>query len=359
MAVSVPLESPPVAKPAPIFDIESLIDGHMRAAVDFLDGPAPMLAGMGRYHLGWVDGALRDVPPGSIDQGKRVRPGVALLCCAAVGGEAAVAAPLGAAIELLHNFTLVHDDIQDHSPTRRHRPTVWTLWGSSQAINAGDALFAAAHLALFRLLACGHDAATVLRVAEAFERMTIDIVAGQVLDLSFEAESSVSTEAYLAMIDGKTAAIVTFAAWAGALLGGSGDARADLFGEFGRALGLGFQIQDDLLGVWGKREETGKEPADDIRRKKKSLPVLMLREKADASDRAVIDGLYRGDEVDAAGVRTMLSLLDAYGVRGDVEARVRFHHDAAIQALTVAAPKPGFARSALLARVESLASRSR
>src|SRR6478609_9365737 len=136
----------------------------MRAAVDHLDGAMPLLAGMGRYHLGWVD---RDfAPAANVDQGKRMRPEIALLCCQAAGGAIERAAPLAAAIELLHNFTLVHDDIQDRSPTRRHRDTVWANWGESQAINAGDALFAAAHLALFESRRAGVSADCVLAIAE-------------------------------------------------------------------------------------------------------------------------------------------------------------------------------------------------
>lgn len=340
-------------------DVDGLIKAHMAAAVDAMDGVAPLLAGMGRYHLGWVDRRFEPLPDGQVDQGKRVRPLIAMLCCSAAGGEIADAAPLAAALELLHNFTLVHDDIQDHSPTRRHRPTVWTLWGTAQAINAGDALFASAHLALYQLRARGISSDLVLSLAEAFDRMTIEIVAGQVQDLSFEQRSDVAPAEYIAMITGKTAAIVRYAAWAGALLGGSDEATANRFQEFGLALGLGFQIQDDLLGVWGSASETGKVAADDIRRKKQSLPILLLRAAADASARAELDQLYADDEIGPEGVQHVLGLLERFAVRSMVEQHVRAYHDEAVIALEAACPDPtNVARSALLARVESLASRS-
>lgn len=341
------------------FDIDAMIASHMAAAVDVLDGPAPLLAGMGRYHLGWIDQQFEARPDGQIDKGKRVRPLIAMLCCAAAGGRPEDAAPLAAAIELLHNFTLVHDDIQDQSPTRRHRATVWSLWGTAQAINAGDALFAAAHLALFRLRGTGASAELVLELSEAFNRMTIDIVAGQVMDLSFESRGVIAPSEYLQMIAGKTAAIVRYAAWAGALLGGADATSAEKFGTFGEALGLGFQVQDDLLGVWGSATQTGKAAADDIRRKKQSLPIVLLRAAADGSTVAELERIYTVPEIRPDAIERVLELLDQFGIRRQVEQRVRDYHDAARLALEAAAPTgTNPARDALLQRVESLASRS-
>jgi geranylgeranyl diphosphate synthase type I len=340
-------------------NIDGLIAEHMAAAVDVLDGPAPLLAGMGRYHLGWVDQGFSPGPDGQIDKGKRIRPLLAMLSCAAAGGKPEDAAPLAAAIELLHNFTLVHDDIQDQSPTRRHRSTVWKLWGTAQAINAGDALFAAAHLALFRLRRSDVSAELVLRLADAFDRMTVEIVAGQVMDLSFETRRDVAPAEYLQMIGGKTAAIVRYAAWAGALLGDASDATAERFGQFGLALGLGFQIQDDLLGVWGSSEQTGKAAADDIRRKKQSLPILLLRSASDDASSAELSHLYDEEEIGPAGITRVLELLAKFGIREEVERQVRAYHDQALLALEEACPDADNpARAALVARVESLASRS-
>lgn len=337
--------------------VRDLVQPLMKTAVDSLARRGAFLAGMARYHLGWVDESFAEAA--NVDQGKRMRPELALLCCRAAGGTFEQAAPLAAAIELLHNFTLVHDDIQDRSPTRRHRPTVWSLWGDSQAINAGDALFAAAQLALLGLGERGTPPAAVAELALAFNEMTIAIVAGQVADLSFESRSDVAPDEYLAMIEGKTAAIVQFATWAGARLAGSDNESAVEFGEFGLALGLGFQIQDDLLGVWAPAADTGKAAADDIRRKKKSLPVVMLHERANPADRAALDRLYSQAEIDSAGVRQVLDLLGKYRVRAEVEAQVQQHHDRAVQALLRAAPNDDPARTALLRRVALLATRSK
>ena len=351
-------ETPPLPDGANGIDIDAAIDPCLREAVAVLDGAAPLLAGMTRYHLGLADAALRPLAEGEVDRGKRMRPAVALLSAGATGGDPAVAAPVGAAIELLHNFTLIHDDVQDESPTRRHRATVWHLWGVGQAINAGDALFAAAHLPLVRLADGGVPAALVLRLLEAFDRMAIAIVEGQTLDLGFEGRPDVTPEAYLRMIEGKTAAIVRYAAWAGALLGGVTEDTADRFAAFGLALGVGFQIRDDALGIWGATAETGKAPADDIRRRKQSLPILLLRERADRAEVAELDALYASPEVAAGGVARVLAMLERHRVRDAVEARVAAYHDQARAALLEAAqPGPNPCREALLRLVERLALR--
>ena len=340
-------------------DLEGLIGPHMIAAMHALDGPASLLNGMSRYHLGWADRQFEDLAHGETDKGKRVRPLVALLCCAAAGGAPQDAAPLAAAIELLHNFTLIHDDIQDHSPRRRHRPTVWSIWGNSQAINAGDALFATAHIALFRLRTGNAPAELTLRLADAFDRMTIEIVAGQVLDLDFERRQDVSPGEYLQMIGGKTAAIVQYAAWAGALLGNAGEENAEQFGRFGRALGLGFQVQDDLLGVWGHTAETGKAKSDDIRRKKQSLPLLLLRTAVDEETTQELDRIYQQPEIDERGTSRVLALLDRHNIRALVEQRAHSYHEDARTALDAACgQRLGSSHAALASLIDTLASRS-
>lgn len=299
-----------------------------------MDDTPSRLGGMARYHLGWTDEAFQPLSVGAIDRGKRLRPALAILVCEALGGKAETAAPLAAGIELLHNFTLVHDDIQDRSPSRRHRPTVWSLWGEGQAINVGDALFAVSQLAVAQSSDQGVAAEVVLRILKAFNRMTIAIVNGQTLDLSFEGRDNVTSAEYLQMIAGKTAAIVQFATWAGALFAGASEDVAEECGTFGLALGLGFQIQDDILGIWGKSEATGKAAADDIRRRKQSLPILMVRERASALDRAELDAIYAQREVDAPGVARVLELLQSYDVRQEVEMEMRRHHDQARDTLT-------------------------
>nr|MBA2248552.1 polyprenyl synthetase family protein [Chloroflexia bacterium] len=310
------------------------------AAIDELDDRAPLLQRMIGFHLGGTDssGVPTDARTRTLIQGKRIRPALAMLSCTAAGGDAADAAPLAAAIELLHNFTLIHDDIQDRSPNRRHRATVWRVWGDAQAINAGDAMFAAAQIALLRTDTMRVDPGLLVDVLREFNRATIRIVQGQVLDLEFEGRSDVTPEQYLSMIRGKTAAIVRFAAWAGARIGGAPVAVADRLAEFGDALGVGFQVRDDLLGIWGSREETGKDQADDIRRRKQSLPILLLRDQATPPELSQIDALSGGDEIDQAGIATIVALLDAHDVRDQVSRQVDEFHRQASTALAAMAP---------------------
>lgn len=310
---------------------DEAIDLEIRALLDSLEseslipaGPDFPLYDIVRYHLGFLDEDLR---PALADRGKRIRPKLCLLTCAAAGGEPDLALPTAAAIEILHNFTLVHDDIQDRSPLRRHRPTVWSLWGVSQAINVGDAMFAVAHLA------CGHDGAhpydpaTAFELSEQLHRTTLRIVEGQALDLSFEERPDIGAADYLNMIRGKTAAIIRYACWAGARIAGS--PRAGTLGDFGEALGIGFQIMDDYLGVWGAPSVTGKAAADDIRRRKKALPTVMLMERAFPPDRTTLDQLFASAELSEDAVGTVLELMGRYEIRDDVRAEVRRWHDEA------------------------------
>ncbi len=210
---------------------------------------------MMHYHLGWADEALQ---PSTVTSGKRIRPLLCLMACEAVGGNPVDAVPAAAAVEILHNFSLVHDDIEDGDETRRHRPTLWALWGVPQAINVGDGMFALAYTALLR---AGRRAASdapspaahaALAATELFSQACIKLTEGQHLDLSFEERLDVSASEYLQMIEGKTAALIAGSASLGARFGGADLRQERLLGSFGRNLGLAFQIQDDILGIWGR-----------------------------------------------------------------------------------------------------------
>ncbi len=309
----------------------AILEREIEIALESLDGIAPLMLRMARYHLGLIDASGEPTPDDVrlAIQGKRIRPLLAMYTTEAVGGTAEQAAPIAAAIELLHNFTLIHDDIQDRSPNRRHRPTVWRIWGNAQAINAGDALFASAQLAVLRSRVAVPDPNTVLRLLETFNLTTIDIVRGQVLDLDNEGRQDVTPDDYLTMINGKTAAIVRFAAWAGALAGGASDDVARQFAEVGEAIGLGFQLRDDMLGLWAPADVTGKDAADDIRRRKQTLPILILKDRASEEDRERLQELYGAEEVDPEGVQEILDMLETYDVAASMTGQVeRAHHRA-------------------------------
>lgn len=319
----------------------ALLEDEIETALGSLEGNAPLMLTMARYHLGLATSSGEPTDPEArhTAQGKRIRPLLAMLAAEAVGGTAEAAAPVAAATELLHNFTLIHDDIQDRSPNRRHRPTVWRVWGNAQAINAGDALFAVSQLALLRTQTTDMPAETIRRLVEAFNLCTIEVVRGQVLDLENEGRADVTPNDYLTMITGKTAAILRFAAWAGATVGGAADAVAQRLGDAGEAIGMGFQIRDDMLGIWSPTEETGKDAADDIRRRKQSLPILILRERANEEDQARITALYNQEEIGPDGIGEMLGLLEKYDVAAATAAHVAASHERATRALDDALPR--------------------
>jgi len=226
------------------------------------------------YHMGWIgEGA------GPEATGKRIRPLMVLLTClAASGAEGAVetwrsALPAAAAVELVHNFSLVHDDIQDNSDRRRGRPTTWVKWGMPMAINAGDALFVISNQAIISLKE-NYPAEVVVQAAEILHNACLDLTRGQFLDMSYEERTDLGVDDYWPMVAGKTAALLSASCHIGALLGGADDPKQEAYRSFGHYLGLAFQAQDDILGIWGDEALTGKSAASDLLEGKKSLPVL-------------------------------------------------------------------------------------
>jgi geranylgeranyl diphosphate synthase type I len=198
---------------------------------------------------------------------------ITLLAAEAVGGKFQQALPAAAAVEILHNFSLIHDDIEDNSDQRRGRETLWKIHGVPLALNAGDAMFSLAFLALDDLVA--HHTSTVqLQANQLLSNTCLALTKGQHLDISFESESEVGTEDYLQMISGKTAALLAASMQLGAHLGGASEEVQQIFHQLGINVGMAFQVYDDLLGIWGDPSETGKSTATDLLARKKTLPIL-------------------------------------------------------------------------------------
>jgi len=220
------------------------------------------------YHMGWTgEGA------GPEATGKRIRPLMVLLTAAASGGDWEKALPAAAAVELVHNFSLVHDDIQDNSPKRRGRDTAWVKWGAPMAINIGDALFVISNQAIVDLKD-DYPAETVLKVAEVLHNTCLDLTRGQFMDMSYEERNDLTTDDYWPMIAGKTAALLSACCHIGAILGDASEEQKNAYKSFGQYLGLAFQVQDDILGIWGNETVTGKSVASDLVEGKNSLPIL-------------------------------------------------------------------------------------
>ncbi|MFE2584185.1 polyprenyl synthetase family protein [Streptomyces sp. NPDC059378] len=261
---------PPASTAADAVDVTALLERGrtlatpvLRAAVDRL---APPMDTVSAYHFGWIDA---EGNPTAGDGGKAVRPALAVLSAEVTGAAPEVGVPGAVAVELVHNFSLLHDDLMDGDEQRRHRDTVWKVHGPAQAILVGDALFALANEVLLELGTV--EAGRATRRLTSASRALID---GQAQDISYEHRDRVSVEECLEMEGNKTGALLACASSIGAVLGGADDRTADTLERYGYHLGLAFQAVDDLLGIWGDPESTGKQTWSDLRQRKKSLPVV-------------------------------------------------------------------------------------
>ena len=306
------------------------IEAYMRQVVSSEREELCGLYGMLRYHLGWED---QQGQPDAAPAGKRVRPLVTLMACRAAGDDPQNAIPAAAAVELLHNFSLIHDDIEDRSSTRRHRTTLWSWVGEAQAINAGDTLFTLARLALLGLSDTGVPPQRVLDAQHLFDLTCLHLTEGQYLDISFETRTDVALHEYLTMIAGKTAALLGASVQLGAIAAGSDDVTAGQYWRFGHELGLSFQVQDDILGIWGDEAQTGKSAASDILTRKKTMPVLYALEQSGPYAQA-LRAYYTADrDLTPADLSMVLDLLDRLGARKHAEESAHLHAEAALLAL--------------------------
>lgn len=268
------------------------IESELQRQVARLDEPRTRpFYEMLTYHMGWTgEGA------GIEAQGKCIRPQLVLLTAASCNAGWQSALPAAAAVELIHNFSLVHDDIQDKSDLRRGRPTVWRKWGEAHAINAGDALFILAHQALSELRD-RFTAEVALKAEAVIDRACLDLTRGQYLDMSYESQSGLTIKDYWPMVAGKTAALLSACTQVGAILGNADASTQEAYRDFGHYLGLAFQVHDDYLGIWGDSALTGKSTDSDLVTGKKSLPVLYGLGKDGPFARRRAEGPVSAEEV--------------------------------------------------------------
>jgi geranylgeranyl diphosphate synthase, type I len=280
-----------------------LVEPVLRSAVDTLPSSLLQIAG---YHLGWWD---EHGHPVRVSGGKAIRPALTLLCAQAVGGRAA-AVPAAVAVELVHNYSLLHDDVMDGDLTRRHRRTAWTVFGVNPAILAGDALLILA----FDVLVGGEHPAT----ADAVRMVTAavqELLDGQHADLSFEQRAEVELADCARMAEGKTAALIGYACALGALFGGGTPEQVTSLRDFGMHLGLAFQHVDDLLGIWGDPTVTGKPVHSDLCSRKKSFPVLAALASQTAAGHELATLYHRDEPLSATDAAHAAELIDIAGGR--------------------------------------------
>lgn len=312
------------------YEMRHALNDEMKAVL-LANGRTPDLYhGMMHYHMGWRD---RELGLADVNAGKQIRPVLLMLVCQAAGGNWQQAVPAAAAVELLHNFSLIHDDIEDASPTRRGRETLWQIWGIEQAINAGDAMFALAHLALNRLYDRGVPADRVVRALRRFDETCVRLTQGQHADMGFEKRDRVSVAEYIEMITGKTAVLLSLCAELGALVAGQDDTTIAHYAQYGLDAGLAFQVIDDILGIWGDETRIGKSASTDIATRKKTLPVLYGLEKS-----AALQQLYVQEVPDEIFVPQVVELLNETGARDFATAKAAAYTQSALGNLEAAHP---------------------
>jgi geranylgeranyl diphosphate synthase type I len=281
--------------------LKPLISTGLKYAVGAL---SPRLRRIVSYHMGWQDEQGRETEG---DGGKALRPTISLLAAEAVGAQAKAALPGAVAIELVHNFSLLHDDVMDGDRERRHRPAVWAQFGMGEAIIAGDAL-----LALAQRILLADPKRQGERAARELNRATAEMIEGQSEDLSFEARVDVSIEECLTMSRHKTSALISAAAGIGGILGGGDEQNIGALRSFGTHLGLAFQAVDDDLGIWGDPAVTGKPAANDLRQRKKTIPVVHALAGDDGSELRAL--LSKGKPTESE-LRRAVDIIDRSGSR--------------------------------------------
>jgi len=298
------------------------------------------------YHMGWTgEGAGREAT------GKRIRPLIVLLATASLGADWQNSLPASAAVELVHNFSLVHDDVQDNSDKRRGRPTVWTKWGVPMAINVGDAMFVIANQSVMDLIKA-HPASTVTRAATILHDTCLELTCGQYLDMSYEERTDLNLEDYWPMVGGKTSALLSACTHIGALLGNAGEAEQEAYRQFGYHLGLAFQVQDDILGIWGDETVTGKSTASDLVEGKNSLPVLYaLGRQGKFADR------WKQGPITTGEVKAVAAQLEEEGGRSYAEELSEKETQTALKYLSESNPR-GAAGEAMLELANMLLKRN-
>lgn len=295
-------------------EMNAAVQRDLRRMAELLD--LDQLHEMVAHHFGWMDDE---------GAGKGIRPLLCLLSCASAGGDWRKAVPAATGIELIHNFSLIHDDIQDGSEMRRHRPTVWKLWGDAQAINTGDALFALARLSTHRLAENGLPSETVLRIQRLIDEACLELTKGQHLDLAFDTAGEQALDRYLRMIAAKTSSLLAASSAAGAGIAVSDEVQIEAYRRFGNQIGLAFQILDDVLGVWGLPGETGKSIIDDLETRKPTYVALYgLQHSAEFRE-------WWSDPL--ADTEAMRQALEAVGARQAARQEAAAHTQSALESL--------------------------
>ncbi len=310
--------------PGPLARFQEEIEREMQAVL--ADQSSPFYR-MLRYQFGWVDeqGEPAREAPG------RLRAGLCLLTAQALGGDYRKALPAAAALEYVHNFSLIHDDIQDANPERRRRPAVWWLWGPAQAINAGDAAHALGRLAIFRLRGCGASEAQLARALRLLDEASLRLCEGQYMDISFQERMDVTVGQYLEMAAGKTGALMSCSMALGALLASDEPSAVESAARCGLALGLAHQMRDDELDLFS--EQPGQVSGGDVLTKKKSLPIVYALEEGAVKQKRELGQLYFKRVLEPGDVQRIVAVLNEVRAQEYARQAARGQYDEAMTQL--------------------------
>lgn len=304
------------------------IENEMRSIISAGDLP---LYDMLRYHMGWID---ENGLEGDFGKGKFLRATLCMLAYISTVNKALKenylsAIPLAASIELIHNFSLIHDDIQDNDKQRRHRPTLWYIWGKPQAINAGTTMKVLANLAIIRLGDLNVTCQKQLEVFRIINESCLKMLEGQFLDIEFEDKACVTLEDYISMIERKTASLIEGAILIGAALNLEKE-ELKKFRKFGNFLGIAFQIRDDILGIWGSQDKTGKPHASDILKKKKSFPIVFALNNAPDNIKKGLLEIYKSVKINKKQMSSVLQYLEEVEAEKFCEKKCHYYYELAI-----------------------------
>lgn len=284
-------------------DLSAKVDAELQDIIKARDVP---LYGMMSYHMGWSDA------PGHTDPATPKQHSLGVLCllaCHAVGGDLETAIPGAASVELVNNFTQIHDDVQGGFPTRANRDALWWVWGPAQAINAGDGMHALARLALFRLLEHDITSEVTFDAVRLMDEASLSTCEGRFMDMEAQERLELSLEAYLRMAVKKNGSLLAGALKLGALIGSGSDELLESFQECGTNLGVALQVHADVNEFWSAS------PSPEVMNKKKLLPIVFALEKAAAGEKRRLGEVYFKRVLDVDDVSKVQDIVESLGVK--------------------------------------------
>ena len=315
-----------MTSPPTVDELRARVDAELSGIVTSREMP---LYHMMSYHMGWSDQQGRPEISGGRDHTHGV---LCLLACGAAGGDLKAALPAAAAVELVHNFCQIHDDVQGGKPQRDNRDAVWWVWGPAQAINAGDGMHALARLALFLLKERGISSATTFQAVQLLDEASLRACEGRFLDLEAQERIDMAVDAYMNMASRKTGSLVSCAMGLGALVASEEEGLLEAMKTSGEKLGLAMQLRADLRELWGD-DQPDPTPSPEVMNKKKLFPVVYALDKASISEKRRLGEIYFKRVLESKDVARLREVIAELGAKEECEKLVQQYRGEALSAL--------------------------